>query len=555
MASDGGATGRVAGAGASLDVGVVVADAYEIIHLLGKGGMGAVWAARHLRLPGKRVAIKVLLGGMDDAQALARFRREAEVASRIGHAGIVEVLDFNQLPDGTPYQVLEYLAGESLGARLRRGPLPVETALDYARQIGSALAAAHRAGVVHRDLKPENIFLCPTDAGGVVAERVKVLDFGISKIRGSQTVKTQDQVLIGTPQYMAPEQASGQNAAIDARTDLFALGAIVYEMLAGRPAFSGESVVAVIMNVVTGTPAPLATLAPGVTPAITSAIERALAKKPEARFPDVATFIEALTGKPLQTLGGAVAAGASAAGRVPLSQEELMGATMAPSGAGTPPSPPPPASAPTGGAPTGAAPIAVTTARRLLQIKSPLPFVVAFVFLGGVAFLVAPRAGQKPPAAPWAKALLEKAPSAKAPSDKASSEKTGPSAPVPPAPVPPPPVVAAPAPPSEPAAPPAHAREAAPHARAHSDGPLPDEVRADLDGAEAALRHGDTREAKRLAQHSLLGKRTGRAFSILTRAACRDGDLANARAGLRNAPPVDRPTLVKACAEAGLDLR
>jgi serine/threonine-protein kinase len=535
MTSDGGATGRAGGSGATLDVGVVVADAYEITHLLGKGGMGAVWAARHLRLPGKRVAIKVLLGGMDDAQALARFRREAEVASRIGHAGIVEVLDFNQLPDGTPYQVLEYLAGESLGARLRRGPLPVETALDYARQIGSALAAAHRAGVVHRDLKPENLFLCPTDAGGVVAERVKVLDFGISKIRGSQTVKTQDQVLIGTPQYMAPEQASGQNAAIDARTDLFALGAIVYEMLAGRPAFSGESVVAVIMNVVTATPAPLATLAPGVTPAITAAIERALAKKPEARFPDVASFIEALTGKPLQTLGGAAAASGQAAGSAPLSQEELMGATMAPASAGPPASAPQPSAAQTGGAPTGAPPIAVTKARRLPRIKSPLPLVVAFLFLGGVAFLVAPR-------------------------EKAPRQTT---APAPPAPAPR--VVAAPPAPSEPSAPPAPreavaapapAKEAVPpHARAHSDGPLPDEVRVDLDGAEAALARGDTREAKRLAQHSLLAKRTGHAFSILTRAACRDGDLANARAGLRNAPPSDRPTLVKACSASGLDLR
>jgi serine/threonine-protein kinase len=553
MTSDGGATGRAGGAGASLDVGVVVADAYEITHLLGKGGMGAVWAARHLRLPGKRVAIKVLLGGMDDAQALARFRREAEVASRIGHAGIVEVLDFNQLPDGTPYQVLEYLAGESLGARLRRGRIPVETALDYARQIGSALAAAHRAGVVHRDLKPENIFLCPTDAGGVVTERVKVLDFGISKIRGSQTVKTQDQVLIGTPQYMAPEQASGQNAAIDARTDLFALGAIVYEMLGGRPAFSGESVVAVIMNVVTGTPAPLASLAPDVTPAITGAVERALAKKPEARFPDVATFIEALTGKPLQTLGGG---GASpAAGRAPLSQEELMGATMAPPSAGPSPSAPPPASASMGGAPTGAPPIAMTRARRLPQIKSPLPFVVAFVFLGGVALLLAPRGGQKPAAEPWAKALFEKAPGAAAQTERAPGEKT-PSASAPPSRAPAPPIVEAlPAPSAPPPTTAAAAKEVAPRARSHSEGALPAEVRADLDGAEAALGRGDTRGAKRLAQHSLLGKRTGRAFSILTRAACHDGDLANARAGLRNAPPGDRAGLVKACATSGLDLR
>jgi serine/threonine-protein kinase len=528
----------------ALDVGVVVADAYEITHLLGKGGMGAVWAARHLRLPGKRVAIKVLLGGMEDAQALARFRREAEVASRIGHAGIVEVLDFNQLPDGTPYQVLEYLAGESLGARLRRGPLPLATALDYARQIGSALAAAHRAGVVHRDLKPENIFLCPTDAGGVVAERLKVLDFGISKIRGSQTVKTQDQVLIGTPQYMAPEQASGQNAAVDARTDLFALGAIVYEMLAGRPAFSGDSVVAVIMNVVTGTPAPLASLAPGVTPEVTAAVERALAKKPEARFPDVAAFIEALTGKPLQTLGGGGREGAPAAGQAPLSQEELMAATMAPPSAASPA--PPSVAASTGGAPTGAAPIAGTKARRLPQIKSPLPFVVAFVFVfvfvGGVALLVAPRSAKPPSSKPWAASLLDKPPAAPAPVAPSASVPAKPASE--PAPPPPPRVVE-----------PVVAKEPARGAHPRAEAAMPDDVRADLDAAEAALGRGDAREAKRLAQHSLLGKRTPRAFSILTRAACREGDLANARAGLRNVSGAERPGVVRACATAGLDLR
>jgi hypothetical protein len=536
MSSDGGASSRP---GTNNDVGVgvgfVLAEAYEITHLLGKGGMGAVWAARHLRLPGKRVAIKVLLGGMDDAQALARFRREAEVASRIGHAGIVEVLDFNQLPDGTPYQVLEYLAGESLGGRLRRGPLPVEVALDYARQIGSALAAAHRAGVVHRDLKPENIFLCPTDAGGVVAERIKVLDFGISKIRGSQTVKTQDQVLIGTPQYMAPEQASGQNAAIDARTDLFALGAIVYEMLAGRPAFSGESVVAVIMNVVTGTPTPLATLAPATSPSIVAAVERALAKKPDDRFADVATFIEALTGRPLQTLRGGGAAGASSVEQAPLSQEELVGATMAPAPASPPASPS--AARLSSGAPTGAPPIAVTKAAPP-RFRSPVPYVIGLLVLGGVAFLAARRAPT-----PEAAKTLEETP-------RAAS-----------LPALPPPAVAvtAPAAPSAvvtaPAAPRAEAKEQSRATRPHADVALPDDVRADLDGAEAALGRGETREAKRLAQHSLLGKRTARAFSILTRAACRDGDLSNARAGLRNVASGEKAGVLRACAAAGLDLR
>jgi hypothetical protein len=530
MSSDGGAPGRESRAKLDVGVGFVLADAYEITHLLGKGGMGAVWGARHLRLPGKRVAIKVLLGGTGDAQALARFRREAEIASRIGHAGIVEVLDFNELPDGTPYQVLEYLVGESLGARLARGPLPVDVALDYARQIGSALAAAHRAGVVHRDLKPENIFLCPTDAGGVVTERVKVLDFGISKIRGSQTVKTQDQVLIGTPQYMAPEQASGNNATIDARTDLFALGAIVYEMLAGRPAFSGESVVAVIMNVIAGTPTPLPTLVPGLAPSVVAAIERALAKKPDERFPDVATFIEALTGKPLQTLGGGETAAAPAiSSRPPLSREELMAETMAPAA---------PGAADTGGAPKGASPVAVP--KGTWQLKSPVPFIAAFMVLGAAAYVVSTK---------LTSAGLVKKPAV----------ATSPAAPPAAAPLLPPP---APVTPRERLAEPSALVPEAPRLRSHphvelanEDEAAPDDVRADLEGAEAALARGDTREAKRLAQHSLLGMRTSHAFSIVTRAACRDRDLTNARAGLRNVSASDRPAVLKACAATGLDLK
>jgi serine/threonine-protein kinase len=535
MSSDGGGSAPRAapsGAKAQLDVGVVVADAYEITHLLGKGGMGAVWAARHLRLPGKRVAIKVLLGGMEDAQALARFRREAEVASRIGHAGIVEVLDFNQLADGTPYQVLEFLAGESLGARLARGRLPLETALDYARQIGSALAAAHRAGVVHRDLKPENIFLCPTDAGGVVSERVKILDFGISKIRGSATVKTQDQVLIGTPQYMAPEQASGQNAAIDARTDLFALSAIVYEMLAGRPAFSGESVVAVIMNVVTGTPPALATVAPGVPPAVVAAVERALAKQPDERFADVASFIEALTGRPLQTLDGGAASPSPRRVTAPLSQEEMLDATVAP-GSAVPAVPPSPTNA--GGAPTGAPPIAVTVppAPRPRAVLWPAALVV--VAAGAVAYAFATRTSAPP------------APLASVPERPRAPEQ-----PLAPAPAPPP--VAATAT-SEGAAPPSAVVENRRAPRVRPEEHLSDDVRADLDAADSALARGDTREAKRLAQHSLLGQKTSRAFAIITRAACQDRDLTNARAGLRNVGSAERSSVVRTCAAKGIDLR
>ena len=285
----------------ALDVGAVIAGTYAIEALLGKGGMGAVFLASHARLPGKKVAIKVLHPDVADTESLARFRREAEIASRLGHAHIVEVHDFNVLPDGTPYLVLEYLQGESLAARLARGPLTLDQAIGIVRQVGSALAAAHREDIVHRDLKPQNVFIVQTEGDHGIVERAKVLDFGISKIRGSQTIKTQDTSILGTPQYMAPEQALGQHDRVDARTDVFALGAMVYEMLCGQPAFAGASVPEVVFKVVYEETAPLADRVPGLPPHVTAAIHRALAKKPEERWPDVASFVEALTGQPLVT--------------------------------------------------------------------------------------------------------------------------------------------------------------------------------------------------------------------------------------------------------------
>ncbi|HUH04282.1 MAG TPA: serine/threonine-protein kinase, partial [Kofleriaceae bacterium] len=225
-----------------LGVGTMLAETYKVTGLLGRGGMGSVWAADHARLPGKKVAIKVLHTEVAaDDESLARFRREAEIASRLGHPNIVDVHDFNILPDGSPYLVLEYLEGEDLAARLLRGPLPLDEVASIVRQVGAALAAAHRENIVHRDLKPQNVFLVPTEADGFVIEQAKVLDFGISKIRGSQTVKTNAATMLGTPQYMAPEQALGQHDNVDARTDVFALGAMVYEMLSGRPAFAGQT--------------------------------------------------------------------------------------------------------------------------------------------------------------------------------------------------------------------------------------------------------------------------------------------------------------------------
>ena len=282
-----------------IDVGTVIAETYTIEALIGRGGMGAVFMASHRRLPGKKVAIKFLHADLAGDEVLRRFEREAQIASKLGHPNIVSVTDYNVMADGTPYLVLEYLEGASLAQHLASGPLPLDRVMSIVRQVGSALAAAHREGIVHRDLKPQNIFLVPQEVENRVVDVAKVLDFGISKIRGSQTVKTQEASLLGTPQYMAPEQATGQHDKVDERTDIFALGAIVYEMLSGQPAFSGANIPEVVFKVVYEQPPDLATLAPGTPPSVLAAVKRAMEKKADDRFATVAEFVEALTGQPL----------------------------------------------------------------------------------------------------------------------------------------------------------------------------------------------------------------------------------------------------------------
>ncbi|RKG68163.1 serine/threonine-protein kinase, partial [Corallococcus terminator] len=286
-----------------LHIDSVLRNTYKVVSVLGRGGMGSVFLAQHLRLPGKHVAVKVLRTGDSVSPDIhVRFRREAEIASRLGHPNIVEVLDFDTLEDGSPFLVLEYLRGESLQDRLRRGRLSLEEVFSFTRQMGSALQTAHRAGIVHRDLKPANIFLVPTDSGGVVGERVKLLDFGISKVMSSETLQTQDAVLIGTPQYMSPEQAQGRNRQIDARTDLFALGGIVFEMISGMTPFGGGSLAQIIYRVVHEPPVSLATLMPDLPPNVAAAVARALEKNPDNRYADVGAFIADLTGTTLQSL-------------------------------------------------------------------------------------------------------------------------------------------------------------------------------------------------------------------------------------------------------------
>lgn len=284
-----------------LRAGVVVADTYEVERPLGRGGMGEVWLARHRRVAGKQVAIKVLRRAGDvQADLLARFKREAEIAARLEHPNIAQVLDFAALPTGEPYLVMEYLRGESLGARLRRGPLPLPEVQALVVQVGSALHVAHAAGVVHRDLKPENIFLVPTPAG----DQVKVLDFGISKLIDSRTVQTSDSALMGTPLYMSPEQAMGENRKITAQSDLFSLASVCFEALSGQAPFQADNLARVVYQVAFEPSPSLRGRVMGLPEHVIKAIDSALEKQPANRTKDITAFVRDFSGVLLQGARG-----------------------------------------------------------------------------------------------------------------------------------------------------------------------------------------------------------------------------------------------------------
>jgi len=281
---------------------------YEIVALIGAGGMGEVYRARDSRLD-RDVAIKVLPNALSaDPEARARFEREARAVSQLNHPHICALYDVGRRDDAE-FLVMEYLEGESLAARLARGPLSTAEALDYGVQIADALDKAHRRGIVHRDLKPANVMLTKGGAARSVVTSsrtapsiAKLLDFGLAKLAPPPTIASKETVLaanagksvprinpataegtiLGTFEYMAPEQVEG--GEVDARADIWALGCVLYEMITGRRAFEGKTQASVIAGVLSRDPTPVAELQPLAPPALGRVIRICLAKDPDARF-------------------------------------------------------------------------------------------------------------------------------------------------------------------------------------------------------------------------------------------------------------------------------
>jgi serine/threonine-protein kinase len=268
---------------------------YVIESLLGKGGMGFVYAARHAIID-KRVAIKVLRAehAQNDSSAAQRFLVEAKAASKIGHLNIVDITDFGVLTDGKTYFVMEYLDGPTLGRVMHQGgPLQAVRAIPIVTQIARGLAAAHDKGIVHRDLKPENIFILEKVAEGQ-KDFVKIVDFGIAKDVSHKKKLTQAGMVLGTPEYMSPEQATGQ--PLDHRVDQYALGCILYEMLCGDVPFKAETPTKTLTQHVFDKiiPPSQRNTAVSIPSGLEAIVMRALHKKPNERFANMRDMIGAL---------------------------------------------------------------------------------------------------------------------------------------------------------------------------------------------------------------------------------------------------------------------
>jgi serine/threonine protein kinase len=290
---DGVATEPLPNSGPQKDalIGTVVDGRYRIEQQIGEGGMGVVYKISHVSL-NKTLALKLLRGEMaKDPEVVQRFIQEAQSATQIGHENIIDISDFGRLPDGTVYFVMEYLNGHPLNDIIKRGgSIPVSDAVSIIRQIAGALGAAHQRGIVHRDMKPDNVYVVKR---GEEANFVKVLDFGIAKVGGASNKLTRTGMVFGTPHYMSPEQAAGQS--VDARTDIYALGVIMYEMFTGRVPFDADTFMGVLTKHMFEKPEPMTTAgAERQLGALESITMRALEKKPENRYQSMQELIDDL---------------------------------------------------------------------------------------------------------------------------------------------------------------------------------------------------------------------------------------------------------------------
>jgi serine/threonine-protein kinase len=268
------------------------AGKYQPVRILGRGGMGLVFEASHVRVPGLRLAIKLLaedLRGQSDL--VARFEREAAAASSLQSLHAVKVFDYDIASDGRPFIVMELLQGKDLGAVLdESGPQPVARAVEWILQAGDAIAEAHELGIVHRDIKPSNLFV--SDVGG--RPMVKVLDFGIAKRQNGQPALTQPVGPLGTPQYMAPEQIKCASA-VDPRSDVWALGITLYELVTGETPFAGhDEALATVVAIASEPIADPRMRAPDLVPEFVTVLMKALEKDPSARYGSVRELMSAL---------------------------------------------------------------------------------------------------------------------------------------------------------------------------------------------------------------------------------------------------------------------
>jgi serine/threonine-protein kinase len=282
---------------------------YKIARVLGEGGMGTVYLAEHPMI-GKRVAVKMLRPDLGaDPGLVSRFFQEAKAVNEIRHPNIVDISDFGHTDDGIVYFVMELMEGQSLRDRLTAGPMPIDQTITVARQVIDALAAAHRVGIIHRDLKPDNIFLV-NDAELPGGFRAKLFDFGVAKLLGDKQQvghKTIDGAVVGTPFYMSPEQALCHDVGVSA--DIYAMGVVIYEMIAGTVPFHSEQLV-LLLNAILKQPAPPPSRLRPSTPAwLDRLVLRCLEKDPEARPRSMEEINAVLAAGSAEMSGGEAALG------------------------------------------------------------------------------------------------------------------------------------------------------------------------------------------------------------------------------------------------------